>query len=134
MTQNSISNGFVRIAQYLSVKHAKHDCFLEIHNIVSRTGSVNRAHDSSKVNDLCAEHPDKEISGYCNDCGVSCMTCITEKHRRHDGIAIEMKYMECEDRLNDVVMDIKKNEIVRLQSGIVGLQEKLISSEKKLSK
>ena len=108
----------------------KTDRFLGRHKIVSRTGSVIRAHDSSKVNELCAEHPDKEITVYCNDCGdPSCSSCLTEKHRRHDVIAIEMKYVECEDKLNDAVIDIKKNVIGHLQSSITDLRRTLKLSE-----
>ena len=108
------------------------DRFLGSHKIVSRTGNIIRAHDSANVNELCEEHPDKRISGYCNDCGASCcMTCITMKHRRHDVFAIEMKYIECEDKLNDAVMDIKKYAIVRLQSSIKDLKGKISISEKR---
>ena len=109
------------------------DRFLRNHNIVPRTGSVIRTYDSSKVNAQCPEHPDREISVFCNDCGdPCCITCIAKKHRRHDVIAIEMKYMECEDKLNELVMDIKKNKIVELQSNIEQLKEKLTSSEMQL--
>ena len=109
------------------------DQFLRSHRIESRTGCVIRAHGSSNVNERCLEHPDKEISGYCNDCSVpSCMTCITEKHRRHDVIAIEMKYKECEVKINETVIDIKKNAIVRLQSSIEDLREKLNTSDRKV--
>ena len=108
------------------------DRFLGIHKVVPRTGSVIRARDSSKVNERCSGHPDKEITVYCNDCGdPCCSTCLTEKHRRHDVIAIEMKYMECEDKLNDAVKDIKNNAIGQLKSSITDLKEKLNFSEKK---
>ena len=108
------------------------DRFLSRHNIVPRTGQVIREHDSSKVTEPCPDHPTKEISGYCKDCDVPCcISCIAEKHRRHDVTTIEMKYMECEDKLNEMAIDIKKHTLTQLQSSVEEFQEMINSSEKK---
>ena len=108
------------------------DRFLSRHKIVPRTGQVIREHDSSKVTEPCPDHPTKEISGYCKDCDAPCcISCIAEKHRRHDVTTIEMKYMECEDKLNEMAMDIKKHTLTQLQSSVEEFQEMLNSNEKK---
>ena len=108
------------------------DRFLSRHKIVPRTGQVIREHDSSKVTEPCPDHPTKEISGYCKDCDAPCcVSCIAEKHRRHDVTTIEMKYMECEDKLNEMATDIKKHTLTQLQSSVEEFREMLDSSEKK---
>ena len=113
------------------VRH-KTDRFLSRHKIVPRTGQVIREHDSSKVSEPCPDHPTKDISGYCKDCDAPCcISCIAEKHRRHDVTTIEMKYMECEDKLNEMAIDIKKHTLTKLQLSVEEFQEMLNFSEKK---
>ena len=108
------------------------DRFLGKHKIVPRTGNVIREYDSSKIAEPCPDHPGKDISGYCNDCGAPCcMSCVAERHRRHDITAIEMKYMECEDEVNNTAIDLEKHVLEQLQTRIEELRETLKSSERK---
>ena len=121
-------------ASLCDVCKAKHesDRFLGKHKIVSRTGRVIRELDSSKVSEICPKHPEQRISGYCNDCSAPvCMSCIEEGHRRHDVTAIESKYIECEDKLNDLATELKNNALAELQSSIKEFQEIFKSSENK---
>ena len=107
------------------------DRFLSKHTVVERTGSVIRTFDSSKIKEQCPEHSESEISMYCNDCSVPCCSnCVEEKHRRHDIVTIQKKYMETEDRLNDLVTDLEKNTLKRLQDNIEELRKTLSSHEK----
>ena len=111
---------------------ARHDAG---HKIVSRTGSVIRSFDSSKIIQPCPEHPEKELTAYCNDCRVTCcIKCIEKKHRRHDVVAIETKYMECEDDLNSVATDLKQNKVKPLQLRLKELKESLAFQEKTVDK
>ena len=99
---------------------------------MERTGSVIRIFDSSKIKEHCPKHSEIVIALYFNDCSVPCCSkCIEEKHRRHDIITIEKKYMETEDRLNDLVTDLEKNTLKRLQDNIEELWKALNSHEKK---
>ena len=108
------------------------DRFLGKHKIVSLTGNVIREYDSSKIAEPCPDHPEKDTSGYCNDCGAPCcMSCVAERHRRHDITAIEMKYMECEDEINNTVIDLEKHVLEQLQTRIEELRETLRSSQRK---
>ena len=103
--------------------------------IVEKTGSVIRSFDSSKIIQPCPEHPEKELTAYCNDCETPCcIKCIEKKHRRHDVVAIETKYMECEDDFNSVITDLKQNKVKQLQLRLKELKESLVFQEKNVYK
>ena len=102
------------------------DRFLRRHTIVKRTGNVIRSLDVSKIIQPCSEHPEREITMYCKDCLVACcITCFEEKHDRHSFIAIEKKYMECEDELNEMLNSIEKSTLTKLRANIDDFQRKL---------
>ena len=85
-----------------------------------------RSLDVSKIIQPCSEHPEREITVYCKDCCVTCcITCVEEKHDRHSIIAIEKKYMEREDELNELLSNIEKSTLTNLRSNIDELGEKL---------
>ena len=108
------------------------DRFLATHKIVPRTGRAIRALDSSKIIETCPDHPDKVVTGFCKDCDVPCcMQCIEERHQRHAITTIENKYMECEDQLNNLVIDLKRNGMTCIDSSIQELRGNLASNERK---
>ena len=85
-----------------------------------------RTQDVSKITETCQQHPQREITGYCNDCDVPCcMVCIEEKHPRHIIVAIDRKYMECEDRLNEMAKDLEKKTLKDLEENFENLQKEL---------
>ena len=99
---------------------------LRDHTVVLRTGSVIRRFEVSQVTKPCQKHTAQDISVYCNDCGVPCcLTCIEKHHRRHDIIKIETKYMECEDELNTLAINLEKHTLTDLRSKIEKLQDSL---------
>ena len=59
------------------------------------------------------------------------MLCIEEKHQRHAIVAIERKYIECEDRLNDLATKLEKQIMRDLESNLDTLQKEIRSCEYK---
>ena len=57
------------------------------------------------------------------------MLCIEDKHQRHAIIAIERKYMECEDRLNDMATKLEKQTLKDLELNIEKLRTEMKSCE-----
>ena len=111
------------------------DRFLKRHTIVKRTGNVIRSLDVSKIIQPCSEHPEREITMYCKDCLVACcITCFEEKHDRHSFIAIEKKYMEREDELNEILNSIEKSTLTKLRANIDDLQKTLGLQETEFEK
>ena len=101
------------------------DRFLRRHTIVKRTGNVIRCLDVLKIIQPCPQHPEREITVYCKDCGVvCCIKCVEEKHERHAIITVERKYMEHEDELNELLSNIEKSTLTNLRSNIDELGEK----------
>ena len=105
--------------------------FLNKHKIVPRTGREIRILESSEIIEPCQEHPTKETTGYCTTCDVPCcISCIEERHQGHAFVAIEKKYIECEDQLNIMVMDLRKIEMKRMEQHVEDLRQKLSSNER----
>ena len=105
--------------------------FLSNHTIVPRTGDVIRKLDSSKIVETCPKHPECEITGFCNDCiEPCCISCIDEKHQRHAISAMVKKYIECEDKVNDLAIKLEKQTLNDLRSNIEELRQALKSHEK----
>ena len=120
-------------ASLCNICKAQHESnkFLNKHKIVPRTGREIRILESSEIIQPCQEHPTKETTGYCTTCDVPCcISCIEEWHQGHAFIAIEKKYIECEDQLNIMAMDLRKNEMTQMEQHIEELRQKLSSNEK----
>ena len=85
-----------------------------------------RSLDVSKIIQPCSQHPEREITVYCKDCGVvCCIECVEEKHERHAIITVEKKYIEREDELNEMLNNIDKSTLTDLRSNVNELREKL---------
>ena len=61
------------------------------------------------------------------------MTCIDEKHENHSTMPLVLKYIECEDKLNDISRDMEKNTLPTLSSNIKQLREALTFHEQGIS-
>ena len=108
------------------------DKLLRKHKVVKRSGSVIRTQGTKTLIQSCPHHPHKDKTGYCNDCRAPCcMLCIEDEHQRHAIIAIERKYMECEDRLNDMATKLEKQTLKDLVSNLEKLRIELKSREDK---
>ena len=89
--------------------------FLRDHNVVQRTCDVIRTPDSLKVTEVCPEHTESEITG--RDCDLPCcMRCIELKHQRHAISAIATKYIECEDKINELAKNLEKRTLQDLKT------------------
>ena len=119
-------------ASLCDICKAQHESskFLNKHKIVPRTGREIRILESSEIIEPCQEHPTKETTGYCTSCDVPCcISCIEEWHQGHAFVAIEKKYIECEDQLNIMVMDLRQIELQRMEH-VEELRQKLSSNER----
>ena len=89
------------------------------HDIVSRTGKVIRESEASTILTHCTLHPEYNYSKYCNHCDKPCcIKCIDDEHKYHPMMAIESKYIACEDKLNDLAKEMEKCIIPTLVSNI----------------
>ena len=80
-----------------------------IHDLVSRTGKVIRESEASTILTPCTLHPEYNYSKYCNYCDKPCcIKCIVDEHKNHSTMAIESKYIACEDKLNDLANEMEK--------------------------
>ena len=78
------------------------------HDVVSRTGKVIRESELSILLTPCPSHPEYNISRYCSKCdNPCCIKCFLEDHNNHSFVAIETKYMECEDKLNELAKEME---------------------------
>ena len=94
-----------------------------IHDIVSRTGKAIRESEVSTILTPCSLHPEYIYSKYCNYCDKPCcIKCIDDEHKYHSTTAIQSKYIACEDKLNDLTMEIQKNYLPVLASNIERLK------------
>ena len=102
-----------------------------IHDIVSRTGKVIRESEVSTILTPCTVHPEYNYSKYCNYCDKPCcINCVDGEHKNHSTMAIESKYIACEDKLNDLANEMEKIILPRLVSGIEQLKKSQESQEK----
>ena len=109
----------------------KDNKFLTDHKVVSRTADLIRIIESSKVIESCPIHTDCDITVFCNDCDTPCcISCIEEKHQRHAIFGIAKKYMECEDKVNDLAIKLEKQTLQDLRSNIEELRQALTSHER----
>ena len=95
-----------------------------IHDIVSRTGKVIRESEVSTILTPCCLHPEYNYSKYCNYCDKPCcIKCVFDEHENHPTLAIESKYIACEDKLNDLANEMEKIILPTLVSNIEQLQK-----------
>ena len=87
----------------------RHRCDPSIHDIVSRTGKVIRESEVSTILTPCSLHPKYNYSKYCNYCDKPCcIRCVDGEHKHHSTMAIESKYIACEDKLNGLANEMEK--------------------------
>ena len=102
----------------------RHRCDPSIQDIVSRTGKVIRESDVSIILTPCSLHPEHNYSKYCNYCNKPCcIQCIDGEHRHHSTVAIERKYIACEDKLNGLANEMEKIVLPTLVSNIEQLRK-----------
>ena len=95
----------------------RHRRDLGSHDIVQRTGRAIRTSELSTLLKPCLIHSTYKTTDYCNDCSIPCcIKCIYEKHDKHSITAIETKYIEIEDRLNELTNGLERNELPTLKS------------------
>ena len=100
------------------------------HNIVPRTGEVIRESELSIILRPCPIHQEYNAEEFCNECGVPiCIKCAEEKHTKHTTFAIGKKYIECENKLNDLVRSIETDVLPTLASDVEKLTKTLDAQE-----
>ena len=96
------------------------------HEISPRTGNLIRTSELSAIVNPCPVHSACNASRFCNECdNPCCIKCVDEKHQNHSIISIESKYLECEDKLNDLATNVERNILPALVSNMEQLKEAL---------
>ena len=101
----------------------RHRIVQHTHDIVSRTGQVIRESELSIIVKPCPSHPEYNMSKFCSKCDRPCCIKCIEKDHYHSILAIESKYMECEDKLNDLAKEMKNVILPTLVSNIEQLKK-----------